>query len=233
VFNVASYIEQGLHSMLQQDFAPGYEIILIDDASTDASMKVCRRFANKHPDKIVLIESAENAGVSVARNRGLDHARGKYVMFVDPDDLLPTTALSDLFDAAEQYQADIVKGNLTLFDEKSQRPASDHVRRTRVVTNDEVLTALYEHSVVRGHVGGKMFRRDKLGAIRLTVGVRMAHWCCSIAKFIAIANIKPAQPAASMKKALMSTGWKRSKTRASLPLPRVRNGHIRAWWFAL
>ena len=175
VFNVASYIEQGLHSMLQQDFAPGYEIILIDDASTDASLKVCRRFANKHPDKIVLIESAENAGVSVARNRGLDHARGKYVMFVDPDDLLPTTALSDLFDAAEQYQADIVKGNLTLFDEKSQRPAPDHVRRTRMVANDDVLTALYEHSAVRGHVGGKMFRRDKLGAIRLTVGVRMAQ----------------------------------------------------------
>jgi len=175
VYNVASYIEEGLYSMVNQDFTRAYEIILVDDASTDTSLEVCQRFAADNPNKFILIESAENAGVSAARNRGLDHARGKYLMFVDPDDLLPTTTLSDLFDAAEQYQADIVKGNLTLFDEKSQRTAPDHVRRTRVVANDDVLTALYEHSAVRGHVGGKMFRRDKLGAIRLTVGVRMAQ----------------------------------------------------------
>lgn len=175
VFNVASYIEEGLSSLAEQDVSRAYEIILIDDASTDASLAVCRRFAADYPEKVRLIESQENAGVSAARNRGLDHANGKYLMFVDPDDVLPATALTDLLDAAEQYRADIVKGNLVLFDEKSERPAPDDVDVTRLVSNEDVLTALYEHSVVRGHVGGKMFRRDRLGNIRFRTGVRMAQ----------------------------------------------------------
>jgi glycosyltransferase involved in cell wall biosynthesis len=175
VFNVGPYIEEALESIVNQDFVHDYEVILIDDASTDASLAVCREYAAERNDIIHLLESAENAGVSVARNRGLDHARGKYLMFVDPDDVLPLTALSDLFDAAEQYHADIVKGNLLLFDHKSQRHAPDRVHRTRLVTNDNVLTSLYDHSAVRGHVGGKMFRRDKLGHIRFTAGVRMAE----------------------------------------------------------
>ena len=175
VFNVDNYIEEGLHSLANQDFSRAYEVILVDDASTDASLEVCRRFATEHPEKFVLIESKKNAGVSAARNRGLDHARGKYLMFVDPDDVLPPTALADLFVAAEQYHADIVKGNLTLFNEKSQRPAPDQVSATRLVSNEDVLTTLFEHSFVRGHIGGKMFRRDKLGDIRFTTGVRMAQ----------------------------------------------------------
>lgn len=175
VYNVASYLEAGLQSMVDQDFTNDYEIILIDDASTDASLEICRHFAAGHADKCRLIESASNAGVSAARNRGLDQARGRYLMFVDPDDILPPTAVSSLHDAAERYGADIVKGNLVLFDDKSERPAPDQVHRTTRITGDDVLTALFEHSMVRGHAGGKMFRRDKFGDIRLTSGIRMAQ----------------------------------------------------------
>jgi hypothetical protein len=175
VFNVASYLEEGLRSMADQDFTQGYEIILIDDASTDTGLDICRKFATEHGDKFRLIETEANAGVSAARNRGLDLACGRYLMFVDPDDILPETALCSLFDAAERYRADIVKGNLVLFDDTTQRPAPDQVHRTTQVTGDDVLTALFEHSMVRGHVGGKMFRRDKLGTFRFTAGVRMAQ----------------------------------------------------------
>lgn len=188
VFNVASFIEEGLNSLVNQDFTRACEIILIDDASTDASLAICRQFAADHSDKIKLLESEQNAGVSAARNRGLDHARGKYLMFFDPDDLLPATALTDLFDAAEQYSADIVKGNLSLFNEKSQRPAPDRVHSTTLVSNEDVLTALFEHSAVRGHVGGKMFRRDKLGNIRFTIGVRMAQDLLYFSQMFAVAE---------------------------------------------
>lgn len=175
VFNVASYIDEGLQSLVDQDFDQVYEVILIDDASTDNSLESCRRFTADYPDRFVLIESEKNAGVSVARNRGLDLARGKYLMFVDPDDILPATALSSLYRAAEQYGADIVKGNLLLFDDDSQRPAPDRVQRTTRISGERVLTELFEHSRVRGHVGGKMFLRETMGAIRFTTGVRMAQ----------------------------------------------------------
>ena len=175
VFNVAPYIEQGLMSIVQQEFTETYEIIVIDDCSTDGSVEVCRQFALDYPKKIRLIESEANAGVSAARNLGLDRALGRYVVFFDPDDILPPTALVSLFEAAEEFNADIVKGNLILFDENYRRPASDQVRATTIVTGDDVLTTLFEHARVRGHIGGKMYRREKFGKLRFTVGVRMAQ----------------------------------------------------------
>lgn len=175
VYNVANYIDEGLGSIANQDFEHGYEVILVDDYSTDTSLDVCRRYANDYANKFCLIESKINAGVSVARNLGLQQARGQYLMFVDPDDVLPSTALSDLFEAAKRHDADIVKGNLVLFNENDRRPAPDTVSKTSLVTGEAILTTLYQHRRVRGHVGGKLFRRETLGHIRLPVGVRMAQ----------------------------------------------------------
>ena len=175
VFNVGAYIEEGLQSLLQQDFSEDYEVILVDDGSTDDSLATCREFANRHADKFKLIESPANAGVSNARNLGLERARGDYLMFVDPDDILPPSALAEMHDAARTEGADIVKGNLVLFNDGGRQPAPDHVHRRQLIRGDAVLSTLYEHARVRGHVGGKLFRRDKFGALRFTLGVRMAQ----------------------------------------------------------
>jgi len=175
VFNVAGFIEAGLASLARQEFPQAWEVILVDDCSTDGSLEICRQFARDDPDKFKLIESPTNGGVSVARNLGLEQAHGRYLMFVDPDDILPPNAISSMFAAAEHYAADIVKGNLVLFGENERRPAPDQVHATTLVTGDDVLTELFEHARVRGHIAGKMYRRDKFGEIRLPVGVRMAQ----------------------------------------------------------
>ena len=175
VYNVAAYVEECLDSLLGQVFESDFEIILIDDKSTDGSLEICRRFAENHPQQIVLIACESNAGVSVARNLGLERARGEYLMFVDPDDLLPADALGLLYRAARRHDADIVKGNLVLFSPKGEKYAPDRVRRETVVRGEDVLTELYRHRLVRGHVGGKMFRREGLGELRLSAGVRMAQ----------------------------------------------------------
>jgi len=175
VFNVAPYVEQGLMSIVNQDFSQAWEVILVDDCSSDSSLEICRQFARDYPDKFKLIESPTNGGVSVARNLGLEQAHGRYLMFVDPDDILPSNAMSCMFEAAEHYAADIVKGNLVLFGESGRRPAPDQVHSTMLINGDDVLTELFEHARVRGHIAGKMYRRDKFGEIRLPVGVRMAQ----------------------------------------------------------
>ncbi len=175
VYNVGRYVGACLDSLLQQDFESAFEMILIDDKSTDDSLAICRDYAGRHPQSIRLIACEANAGVSVARNIGLEQARGDYLMFVDPDDLLPRDSLQLLYRAARAHDADIVKGNLVLFNPKGEKPAPDRVERETVIAGDRVLTTLYQHRLVRGHVGGKLFRRAGLGDLRLSPGVRMAQ----------------------------------------------------------
>ena len=169
VYNVAAYVEECLQSITSQVFDRPFETILIDDASTDSSADICRRFIERNPASgFRLLENSVNRGVSATRNRGLDEARGRYFMFVDPDDCLALGAIGLLYHAAERYSAAIVKGNNTIFDEQRERPA-------RYDTSRQSLTTLFRHERVRGHPWGKLFRREPLGKFRFPPGVRMAQ----------------------------------------------------------
>ena len=174
VFNVAEFVASCLDSIRLQSFDREFEVILIDDCSTDESGEICRRYCQQNPG-FVFLQNPENRGVSAARNRGLDTARGRYFMFVDPDDLLPLDALALLHQAAESTSSDIVKGNNTIFDSSSEKAARYDVPRPRQVRGDRVLTTLFEHRFVRGHPWGKLFRRDRLGEFRFPPGIRMAQ----------------------------------------------------------
>jgi len=176
VFNVAAYIERNLESIALQQFDYAYEVILIDDCSPDSSLEICRQFIEKNQlSNFKILENEQNQGVSVTRNCGLEKASGRYFMFVDPDDLLPPNALSVMFEAAEKYDAAIVKGNNTIFDDSSESEARYNARNTCVISKDQILTIFYEHEKVRGHPWGKLFRREPLGHYRFPAGVRMAQ----------------------------------------------------------
>ncbi len=94
VYNLEDYIDVSVASVLQQTYR-NIELILVNDGSKDNSLDKCKLWAEKD-DRVVVI-SQENAGVSAARNVGLDAVTGDYVMFVDGDDLLEKNAISTLF----------------------------------------------------------------------------------------------------------------------------------------
>ena len=95
IYNEEKYVKQCLESLINQDFDE-YEIICIDDHSTDNSNQIVREF-QKISNRIKLILHSSNQGLSSARNTGLKAAHGEYVLFVDSDDMLLDNALKIIY----------------------------------------------------------------------------------------------------------------------------------------
>ncbi len=105
VYNTLPYLPKCLDTLLGQTLRR-IEIVCIDDGSTDGSSELLDSYAEKD-DRLVVLHQA-NAGVSAARNKGLDHARGTFVLFVDSDDYIERYACEKLVNVAERDNADIV-----------------------------------------------------------------------------------------------------------------------------
>lgn len=105
VFNAEKYIENCILSILNQTY-PHFELILINDGSTDRSMSICQQFENK--DQRIKILHQSNQGVSSARNLGILNAQGDYITFVDADDTLEKEALETALDFLVEKNADVV-----------------------------------------------------------------------------------------------------------------------------
>jgi len=105
IYNAGAYLNECIDSILLQSYE-NFELILIDDGSSDESPQICDAYATN--DKRVRCFHIENGGVSRARNMGIDLALGKYVLFVDSDDYLDGDALSCLHCNAEFRNSDIV-----------------------------------------------------------------------------------------------------------------------------
>ena len=125
MYNVEKYIGECLDSILAQTFTD-YEVIVVDDCSTDKSCDVVESFMPKFGEKLQLIRSKVNSGgcPGIPRNTGIKIARGEYVLFIDSDDAITKTALEELFNAAKNFQADLIhcgafrraKGEVSLAD---------------------------------------------------------------------------------------------------------------------
>ena len=120
VYNLQEDLESCLLSILPQ-MTPQVELLLVDDGSTDQSLAICRRYESAYPNLRVF--SQHNQGVSVARNVGLRRARGKYVWFVDGDDLLPTGTLQMILkEIHDNPEVEILCGNCIKFWEGEPLP---------------------------------------------------------------------------------------------------------------
>lgn len=110
VYNCERYLKKCLDSLLKQTLKD-IEIICINDGSTDNSIKILQKYADK--DARILIIDQENKGVSAARNAGVEKAAGEFIGFVDSDDWVNLTFYEKLYNAAQKYDADIAVGGIT------------------------------------------------------------------------------------------------------------------------
>lgn len=105
IFNAEKYLHRCIKRILAQDYTD-YELLLIDDGSTDNSGTICDEYAIK--DNRIRVFHKENGGVSSARNWGLDNAIGEYIMFVDSDDYMLPGMLEVMYSTLESKKADLV-----------------------------------------------------------------------------------------------------------------------------
>lgn len=118
VYNVEKYLSRCVNSIISQTFSD-FELILVDDGSTDSSGKICDEYGKK--DGRVKVIHKKNGGLSSARNCGLENAKGKYICFVDSDDWISSDYLKYLYFLIDKYNADVVSANYMLvYDEKSK-----------------------------------------------------------------------------------------------------------------
>lgn len=116
VFNAAAYLPECLDSLLMQDIPQkDYEIICVNDGSTDNTLSVLQSYAKKHSN-IVIIDK-ENGGVTTARNAGLAAAKGEYTWFVDSDDFLKTNVFGKLRESIRQHNCDRLIIGCYIFDD--------------------------------------------------------------------------------------------------------------------
>lgn len=104
VYNVEKYLDKCLQSIINQTYKD-IEIIIVNDGSTDSSLNICEKYAEKH-DNIILINK-ENGGLSDARNVGMQHASGDYYMFVDSDDFVSENIVKVLYNLCVKNDATI------------------------------------------------------------------------------------------------------------------------------
>ena len=107
MYNAEKYIGELLESLLAQTLK-NFELIIVDDCSTDKSREIVESYIEKFKGRLNLMELQTNSGAGAARNLGLEMSRGKYVFFMDSDDIVTKTALEEMFNVAEDFQADVV-----------------------------------------------------------------------------------------------------------------------------
>lgn len=171
IYNVEAYLEEAIKSIEKQTigFENNVQLILVNDGSPDDSYKICEKYCTKYPDNVLYIEK-ENGGVSSARNEGLKHASGKYVIFLDGDDMWGKNAFSRI--------AKFFEDSDESFDVCSCRIeyAGDYASKTHPLdykfeNGTRVADLQQEPEMVSSTIGNVAFRRSSIGSVEFTRGL--------------------------------------------------------------
>ena len=162
VYNVEPYLAEAIESILTQDigFEESVEMILVDDGSTDGSGAICDEYQQKFPDNIKVIHK-ENGGAASARNTGISHCEGQYISFMDADDRLTSSTLSDVYGFFSTCDANIPFVSVPIyFFEK--RDFGHRLNYKYECENSRIIDLAHEYSFVQMSASSAFFRHKIL-----------------------------------------------------------------------
>lgn len=135
-YNCKDYLDETMNSLLNQtlSFNENIQVILVNDGSTDATEKICKKYINQYPENIIYIYQ-ENQGQAVARNNGLKYATGKYINFLDSDDKFSKNTFEEVLNFFKTHNdVNFVSIPMFFFDgEDGEHPLNYKYEKTKVV----------------------------------------------------------------------------------------------------
>lgn len=183
VYNVEKYLGRCLDSLLGQTM-PDLEVILINDGSTDRSEEIALDYASK--DSRVRLFSYPNSGISKTRNRALLKAEGKYVMFVDSDDFIETSALEVMCAEMEKRNLDVVQCNFVM--DFGPFPYYRQFTGRKDFSRTEAMHHLVREHRLNNYPWGKLYKRECFDAVSFPENLPGFEDTCTIFKAIAAAK---------------------------------------------
>ena len=171
VYNVEDYLEECINSILSQTYA-NLEILIVDDGSTDSSLAILQEFSQR--DNRITIFTKENGGLSSARNRAIDEAKGEYFTFIDSDDYIEENYIEYLMKSLIDNEADISIVNSYHMIKGKRKDIINNDGSVSIFSRREVLEKMY--SKENDFIGilqsaqGKLYKKELFKNIRYPLG---------------------------------------------------------------
>lgn len=159
VYNVEKFLERCLNSIFEQQFSSVFEVIAVDDCSTDKSLHVLKEY-QKHEKRLIVIEHEVNKKLSCARATGIRASTGEYIMHVDSDDWLLPNALEELYQVISKNLVDIVVFNYLRENDLGKQTRVETIKVDEIVSNKTQVLELF-----LGACWNKIVKRELLDDI--------------------------------------------------------------------
>lgn len=179
IYNVEKYLDRCINSIINQSYK-NIEIILVNDGSTDNSLKICEKY--KLIDDRVIIINKKNGGQSEARNFGINVAKGEYISFVDSDDLIHIDMYSILYSAIIKNDSDISICRYKKFNSNNiDRIIHDSIQKkknviVKHVNNEYALSKCLNTKRITVSAWSKLYKKDIFNEIKFPYGTEMEDW---------------------------------------------------------
>ncbi|MGL5901924.1 MAG: glycosyltransferase family 2 protein [Cetobacterium sp.] len=183
VYNVEKYLEQCLDSILAQTFE-NFEVILVNDGSTDSSEEICDRYIKLDPR--FKLYNKINGGLSDARNIGVEKSRGRYLIFIDSDDYITENYCKVLKDCIEQSDVDIVVCRMV-----REIPRIENLNHysKNIYSREESLIQMFRGNLYRFSAAGKMYKTDFVKKYKFPKGMIHEDMATTYKYFLEAKNV--------------------------------------------
>ena len=178
VYNVDRYVSKCLDSIINQTYK-NLEIIVINDGSSDNSLNICKEYANK--DNRIIVLDQDNCGLSETRNRGINIASGKYIGFIDSDDVISPYMFEYLYKAITENNSDISICGCDYF---ARNPCFDTLYKVSNINCIDALKELMIDRKITNHAVDKLYKKNLFDSIKFPVGKKYEDICVMYRLFL-------------------------------------------------